>query len=139
MFTFILVLLVLDSIVLIAAILLQAGKGSGLAASFGGVSSSADSLLGTRQAGNLLTKTSWVGGALFLFLSFVLSLMSSRQRAPKSILDETFSTPPASSAPAQTAPGSTTGGVNLTPATPAPAAGTQPAGATPTTPAPAKP
>ena len=81
MFTFLLVLLIIDSIVLIAAILLQSGKGSGLAASFGGVSSSADSLLGTRQAGNLLTKTSWWGGALFLLLSLVLSIGSARQRA----------------------------------------------------------
>ena len=66
MFTFLLVLLIIDSFVLIAAILLQSGKGSGLAASFGGVSSSADSLLGTRQAGNLLTRTSWWGGGIFL-------------------------------------------------------------------------
>src|SRR3954469_8192943 len=49
MFTFLLVLLVIDSFVLIAAILLQSGKGNGLAASFGGVSSSADPLLGQRQ------------------------------------------------------------------------------------------
>ena len=40
MYTFLLVLLMIDSLVLIAAILLQSGKGSGLAASFGGVSSS---------------------------------------------------------------------------------------------------
>ena len=53
MFTFLLVLLIIDSLVLIAAILLQSGKGNGLAASFGGVSSSADSLLGTRQAGKV--------------------------------------------------------------------------------------
>src|SRR3981081_2497383 len=95
MFTFFLVLLIIDSIVLVAAILLQAGKGNGLAASFGGVSSSADSLLGSRQAGNLLTKASWWGGAAFLFLSFVLSLTSTRQRAPKSVLDQAFSQPPA--------------------------------------------
>ena len=87
MFTFLLVLLVIDSFVLIAAILLQSGKGNGLAASFGGVSSSADSLLGTRQAGNLLTKASWWGGAIFLFLSFVLSLASHNgsRKSPLSI------------------------------------------------------
>ena len=119
MFTFLLVLLIIDSIVLIAAILLQSGKGNGLAASFGGVSSSADSLLGTRQAGNLLTKASWWGGGIFLFLSFVLSLASTRQRAPKSVLDQAFSQPPASApAPAATNPAAT-GGVNLTPAAPA--------------------
>ena len=144
MFTFLLVLLIIDSIVLIAAILLQSGKGNGLAASFGGVSSSADSLLGTRQAGNLLTKASWWGGGLFLFLSFVLSLASTRQRAPKSVLDQAFSQPPAPvSAPASNAP--VPGGVNLTPATPAatPAAttpaATPPAGSAPASPAPKKP
>jgi preprotein translocase subunit SecG len=129
MFTFLLVLLIIDSVVLIAAVLLQSGKGNGLAASFGGVSSSADSLLGTRQAGNLLTKTSWWGGAIFLFLAFVLSLASTRQRAPKSVLDQAFSQPPA---PATAAPApATNSAIPLTPA--APATGTAPA----TTPAPA--
>jgi preprotein translocase subunit SecG len=125
MFTFLLVLLVIDSFVLVAAILLQSGKGNGLAASFGGVSSSADSLLGTRQAGNLLTKTSWWGGALFLFLSLVLSIASTRQRAPKSVLDQAF-TQPAPVAPAPTtAPSGGAAGIPLTPATPAPATPSQ--------------
>ena len=59
LYTFLVILLILDSIVLVAAILLQSGKGGGLAASFGGATSAADSLIGTRQAGNLLTKASW--------------------------------------------------------------------------------
>jgi preprotein translocase subunit SecG len=136
MFTFLLVLLIIDSIVLIAAILLQAGKGNGLAATFGGVSSSADSLLGSRQAGNLLTRASWWGGSIFLFLSFVLSLASTRQRAPKSVLDQAFTQPPApATAPATQAAPATAGGVQLTPATPT----TAPAGGAPATSAPAKP
>jgi preprotein translocase subunit SecG len=143
MFTFLLVLLIIDSLVLIAAILLQSGKGSGLAASFGGVSSSADSLLGTRQAGNLLTRASWWGGAIFLFLAFVLSLSSARQRAPKSVLDEAFTQPPAPAsapAPARGAPAPTNaGGVNLTPEAPTTAPATTPAGTAPATPAPKKP
>jgi preprotein translocase subunit SecG len=131
MFTFLLVLLVLDSFVLIAAILLQAGKGNGLAATFGGVSSSADSLLGTRQAGNLLTKTSWWGAAIFLALSYILSLASTRQRAPKSVLDQAFTQPPApATAPATPNANSA---IPLPPVTPTP--GTAPAT---TTPAPAK-
>ncbi|MEO5817715.1 MAG: preprotein translocase subunit SecG [Gemmatimonadaceae bacterium] len=136
MFTFLLVLLILDSVVLIAAILMQSGKGSGLAASFGGVSSSADSLLGTRQAGNLLTRLGWWGGAIFLFLSYVLSLASTRQRAPKSVLDQAFTQPAVPTAPAtgQAAP-TATPGVNLTPAPTT----TPPAGTTPAAPAPAKP
>jgi preprotein translocase subunit SecG len=143
MFTFLLVLLVIDSFVLIAAILLQSGKGNGLAASFGGVSSSADSLLGTRQAGNLLTKTSWWGGALFLFLSLVLSIASTRQRAPKSVLDQAFTQPaPVAPAPTTTAPSGGAAGIPLSPATPAPASPTQaaPAGkAAPSAPATKKP
>ena len=137
MFTFLLVLLVIDSLVLIAAILLQSGKGTGLAASFGGVSSSADSLLGTRQAGNLLTKTSWWGGTLFLLLSFVLSLASTRQRAPKSVLDQLAQPAPVSAPAPANSPGSNAGaaaGIPLTPAAPA----TPPAGK-PAAPAPSKP
>jgi len=103
LYNFLLVLLVLDSLVLIVAVLMQAGQGGGMAATFGGVSSSASSFLGTRQAGNLLTKASWWCGGLFLGLSFLLALASTRGRAPKSILDQTFQTP-APTAPANTAP-----------------------------------
>ena len=79
-----------------AKILMQAAKGGGLAASFGGVSTAADSFIGTRQAGNVLTKISWWTGGLFLFLAFVLQLMSTRAQAPESILDKGLTPPPAS-------------------------------------------
>src|SRR5436190_7585032 len=92
------VLLAIDSVILIAAVLLQSGKGSGLAAQFGGVTSSADAILGTRQAGNLLTKISWWGGGLFLAIAFALSLTTAHRGAPRSVLDQTF-TPPAQTAP----------------------------------------
>lgn len=111
-------LLAIDSVLLVAAILLQAGKGGGLAASFGGVTSSADAILGTRQAGNLLTKISWWCGGIFLGLAFLLSLSSSRRSAPRSILDQTFTQPPAPTAPATTQPST-----NVLPIQPAPAAG----------------
>lgn len=137
MYTLLLVLLILDSIVLVAAILLQSGKGNGLAATFGGVSSSADSLLGTRQAGNLLTKASWWGGGLFLFLAFVLSIASTQRRAPKSVLDQAFSNPPAAPAPVTSAPAGGAGGAAGIPLTPAPS--TQPATGAPATKTPAAP
>jgi preprotein translocase subunit SecG len=126
LFTLLLVLLILDSLVLITAILLQAGKGGGLAANFGGATSSADAVIGTRQAGNLLTKASWWCGGVFLFLAFVLQIMSTRTRQPTSVLDRPISRTPAPAAPS-TAPSSA---VPLTPtksveAAPAPAA-TQP-------------
>ncbi len=105
MYTFLLVLLILDSIVLIAAILMQSAKGGGLAASFGGVSTAADSFLGSRQAGNLLTKVTWWAGGLFLGIAFVLQMMSTRGRTPSSILDQGLGQSPATSpAPSIPAP-----------------------------------
>jgi preprotein translocase subunit SecG len=104
MYTFLLVLLVLDSLVLGAAILLQAGKGGGLAASFGGVSTAADSFIGSRQAGNLLTKTSWWGGGIFLALAFLLQVMSTRTAAPRSVLDHLPGQTAAPTAPSTTQP-----------------------------------
>lgn len=117
MYTFLLTLLILDALVLVVAVLLQAGKGGGLAASFGGASSSADSVIGSRQAGNLLTKASWWCGGIFLGLAFILQIMSSRSAAPKSVLDR-LAAPTAAPAPA-------TGGA-AAPATPL--TETQPAG-----------
>src|SRR5436305_6382136 len=116
---FLLVLLILDSLLLMAAILLQSGKGGGLAASFGGVTSSADAILGTRQAGNLLTALSWWTGGLFLGLAFLLSLTSTRRNAPRSILDQTFTAPP----PAPTSPATTRPGANVLPIQPSAPAG----------------
>ncbi|MEO5588225.1 MAG: preprotein translocase subunit SecG, partial [Gemmatimonadaceae bacterium] len=109
LYNILLAILLLDAVVLIAAILFQAGKGSGLAASFGGASSSPDSFIGIRQAGTILTKASWWGGGIFLTLAFILQLMSTRTRAPKSVLEDTFGTPaPAAAPPLTTIPGTGT-------------------------------
>jgi preprotein translocase subunit SecG len=99
MYNFLVILLLIDALILGAAILLQAGKGGGLAASFGGAGSSPNSLLGSREAGNLLTKTSWTAGGVFLFLAFVLQIMSARGRTVRSVLDDQFVAPPAPTAP----------------------------------------
>jgi preprotein translocase subunit SecG len=96
-------LLIIDCFVLAAAVLLQSGKGTGMAASFGGVSSSPDAFIGTRQAGNLLTRIGWWSGGIFLAVALVLQISSARARVPKSVLDQAV-TPPA--APATPAPGS---------------------------------
>jgi len=131
LYTFLLVLLIIDSVVLVVAVLLQSGQGGGMAASFGGVSSSASSFMGTRQAGNLLTKASWWCGGLFLGLSFLLALASTRSRAPKSILDQTFQQPAATAPVAPPASGAANPAIPLTPAptTSAPATTAAPTGA----------
>ncbi|HVD06039.1 MAG TPA: preprotein translocase subunit SecG [Gemmatimonadaceae bacterium] len=121
LYGFLFTLLVLDAVVLGAAILMQSGKGGGMAASFGGASSSTDAVMGVRQAGNFLTATSWWAGGIFLALAFVLSMMSTRNRLPESVLDQPLQTTPApvTGAPAlplETAPTTTT-----TPSTGAPA------------------
>jgi len=102
LYTFLLTLLVLDCVVLILAILLQSGKGTGLAANFGGASSSPDAFIGIRQAGNLLTKASWWGGGIFLGLCFILQIMSTHTSAPRSVLEKGLGAQPANVAPPPT-------------------------------------
>jgi preprotein translocase subunit SecG len=127
MFTFLLILLVLTSIVLITAILLQSGKGQGLSASFGGASSSPDAFIGIRQAGNLLTQISWWGGGVFLVLAFILQIMSTTSRVPKSVLEGKVGTP----APAPMAPSPSRSAAPAVPLTPVPTAPATPAQKTP--------
>ncbi|HEX8360011.1 MAG TPA: preprotein translocase subunit SecG [Longimicrobium sp.] len=122
MFTFLLILLILDSIVLIPTVLLQSGKGGGLA-SMGGPAGGSDTLFGTRQAATLLTKMTWWTGGLFVGLAFALSILSSRPERGGSVLRRELQGS-APTAPA-TAPAALPG---ARPATPAPAT---PAPATP--------
>ena len=89
MFAFLLVLLILDGILMMIIILLQSGKGDGLAA-MGGAPMGTDSFIGGRQAATLLTKATWVSSGLFMALAFLLSIMSSRQQQPQSILRGEF-------------------------------------------------
>jgi len=123
MYTLIIVLLVIDCIVLGVSVLLQAPKGGGLSATFGGAGSSPDSFIGTRQAANLLTKTTWWTAGIFMGLAYLLQLMGARASSPRSVLDQPFSQQPA--APTAPAPSSATPAVPLTPA-PAPSTNAKP-------------
>ena len=101
-YTFLLTILIIDCVVLVLSVLLQAGKGTGLAANFGGASSSPDAFIGIRQAGNLLTKTSWWSGGIFLGLCFILQIMSTHTAAPRSVLEKGLGTQPTNAAPPPT-------------------------------------
>jgi preprotein translocase subunit SecG len=114
LYSFLRVILVVDSIVLVGTILLQAGKGTGLAANFGGASSSPDAFIGIHQAGNLLTKATWWCAGVFLGLAFMMQIMSTRTRVPHSVLEQALSNTPAQTAPA-TGSGSPNTAVPLTP------------------------
>ncbi len=87
MYGFLLFLLVLDGLILGIVVLLQAGKGGGLAA-MGGGASPTEGILAGRQAASVLTRTTWTTGSLFMLLALVLSIMSSQASAPSSILRE---------------------------------------------------
>lgn len=123
MYGLLLALLILDGILLTIIVLLQAGKGGGLAAMGGSGGTAADSLIGGRQAATLLTKSTWIAGGLFLSLALVLSVMSSRAARPESILQQEFQTP----APQPLLPGTQPEAV---PGAPEPAAPAAPEGGT---------
>jgi preprotein translocase subunit SecG len=95
MYGFLLALLVLDGLFLGVIILLQSGKGGGLAA-MGGGAAATEGILGGRQAATVLTRATWTAGSIFMVLSLVLAILSSRAQAPQSILrTETPATAPA--------------------------------------------
>ncbi|MEX1184615.1 MAG: preprotein translocase subunit SecG [Gemmatimonadota bacterium] len=106
MFGFLLVLLLLVGLFMTVVVLLQSGKGGGLAAmGGGGGGTAADNLIGGRQAATLLTKSTWISGGLFLFLSLTLSVLSSRQAGPESVLRGQFQQEAAPIVPQPVLPG----------------------------------
>jgi preprotein translocase subunit SecG len=84
-YLFLLTVLIIDAFLLIAIVLLQAGKGGGLAA-MGAAGAGTDSLFGSRQTATLLTKATWWTGGIFLVLCFTLSMLSARTTRQESIL-----------------------------------------------------
>lgn len=92
-------LLILDALILMVVVLLQAGQGGGLAA-LGG-SGGTESFFGGRHAVTWLTKTTWVAGGAFLFLSLVLSFLSASNSLGTTDVQELLRTP---TGPVQTAP-----------------------------------
>ena len=98
MYGFLLALLVLDGLFLGVVILLQSGKGGGLAA-MGGGAAATEGILGGRQATTVLTRATWIAGGTFMGLALVLSIMSSRAEIPQSILLDDLQQAPAAPAP----------------------------------------
>src|SRR5947207_8551 len=92
MYGFLVGILILDSLVLAAAVLLQAGQGGGLASLGGGAGT--EQFLGGRPATSLRTHLHRCAGGIVQFLSLVLAIMSAQARAPRSVID-TSAPPPA--------------------------------------------
>ena len=102
MYTFLLAILVVDGIFMSVVILLQSGKGGGLAA-VGGGAAMTEGILGGRQATTVLTRATWISGTIFLVMALVLSVMSSRVRQPESVIQ--VEAPSATPAPVSVVPG----------------------------------
>ncbi|HYO48162.1 MAG TPA: preprotein translocase subunit SecG [Gemmatimonadota bacterium] len=86
MYTTLLILLLIDCFALVVVVLLQSGKGGGLAAGFGGAGTGME-MMGSRQTATFLhSATKWLGGA-FLVICFVLSLLTVRGSAPRSLIE----------------------------------------------------
>ena len=85
MYTILVVVLILDSLILGTAVLLQAGQGGGLATLGGGAGT--DTVMGGRQATTLLTKVTWWTAGIFLFLALVLTFMSQSGGQVRSVLE----------------------------------------------------
>ena len=108
MYNALILLLIADCLALVVVVLLQSGKGGGLAAGFGG-SGTGFEMMGSRQTATFLhSSTRWLGGA-FLVLSLVLSFMTVRGGRPRSLIDSqpTQQQQPAA-APDAAAPGAPT-------------------------------
>ena len=104
LYTLILIVHVFVSFVLIAVILLQAGRGGGLSDSFGG--GAAQSMFGTRGA-VYLTRATTVCATVFMLTS--LSLAVSSVQHGRSLMERAAAASPAKAAPAPTpAPAATT-------------------------------
>src|SRR6267378_2416940 len=78
-------ILILDSVILAVAVLLQAGQGGGLATMGGGAGT--ETIMGGRQATTLLTRVTWWTAGIFLFLALVLTFMSQSATQVRSVLE----------------------------------------------------
>src|SRR5947208_17037524 len=78
-------ILILDSLILATAVLLQAGQGGGLASMGGGAGT--ETIMGGRPATTLLTKVTWWTAGIFLFLALILTVISESADHVRSVLE----------------------------------------------------
>jgi len=129
MYVLLIILHVIVSFIMVGVILLQAGKGAEIGASFGG---SSQTVFGSRGPGTFLSKLTVWAAVIFMVTSLSLSVLSKGRFLSTSVLDlkkkespaaEAPATSPATgegAAPSATAPVTPAEGPSTTPATPAP-------------------
>ena len=91
MFTFLLILSVFISLVLIAVVLMQSSKGGGLAGTFGGPGEMG-AIFGVRRTADFLMKTTWVLAITLMLLAIFINLValpsSSQEKMKESIIQK---------------------------------------------------
>lgn len=100
MFTLILVIHIIVSLVMIMTVLLQSGKGAEIGSTFGGSSSSNQTIFGSSGPATLLAKVTYGCAAVFMITAVALTYMTTIQKS-ESVMDSVPTTvAPAPSAPA---------------------------------------
>jgi len=122
MYTLLIVFIALTALFIIAVVLLQSGKGDGLA----GVAAAGytTQLLGSRQAPDVLEKATWVGAGIFILCCILAPLAVNKTDTQRVLQAPTTTTAPASR-PTTTTPPVTPPATTTTPpaSTPKPATG----------------
>jgi len=132
---FLVFLHVLVSIALVVAVLLQSGKGGGLAGTFGG-SGVTGGVFGGRGAAPFLVKATTIFAVLFMLTAISLNFVNPSERSGSSVLERTMTgNKGAPSAPAVTdkmpvVPTSPSAPAQSSPASSTPAPGKAPGGGT---------
>jgi preprotein translocase subunit SecG len=138
MYAALLILLIADCFALVVVVLLQAGKGGGLAAGFGGAGTGIE-MMGSRQTATFLhNATKWLGGA-FLVICFVISILTVRGGAPRGLIESELQSQPPAGQPATGTPSELEGALGGEQGQPAPLQPTSPPPAEQDQPAPQQP
>lgn len=84
MYTLTVVLHLIVCFLMIAAILLQAGKGAEIGAAFGG---SSQTVFGSRGPGTFLSKVTVAAAIIFMLTSLSLALLSKKENTASTVID----------------------------------------------------
>ena len=101
MYTLVVILILIVSVLLGLIVLVQNSKGGGLVSNFGG----ANQMMGVRQTTDFLEKATWTLGAILVLLCLISSATlpkNSKEGAPKSELENIVPSLPSTETPAAT-------------------------------------
>lgn len=108
MFEFLIVVISIIGVLMTLGILLQSGKGGGLAGIASGGATT--QILGSRQAPDFLEKTTWTLGGLFIVLCILTTFTIDTDGTTESVIQSSTQTAPfpGTATPGNATPGSTT-------------------------------